>query len=171
MENSKSTSWYMVLIKGIIMVLLAILIFMSPADALLTYAMYIGIGFGITGIVRIVQGFQAKGTLPHWGSIVFEGVMDIILSFILLAHPGLTAAALPFIMGFWGAMFGFMLIIDSFSGTGSMGMKLISGILIVILAFVIMFNPIMMGMTMAVWIAVMLMIAGIYNVIVSFSLK
>lgn len=171
MENSKTTNWYIVLIKGIIMILLAVLIFQSPAGALLTYVIYIGIGFAVAGIVRIVQGFQAKGTVPAWGWIVFEGLMDIVLGFILLAHPGLTAAALPFIMGFWGAMFGFLLIVDSFSGTGSMGMKLISGILIVILAFVIMFNPIMMGMTMAVWIGIMLMIAGIYNVIISFSLK
>jgi uncharacterized membrane protein HdeD (DUF308 family) len=45
------------------MVLLTILIFMSPADALLTYVLYVGIGYSIAGIVRIVQGISSKGIL------------------------------------------------------------------------------------------------------------
>ena len=98
MENVISKNWYMLLIKGIIMILLAILIFMSPGDALLTYVLWIGIGFSLTGVVRIVQGFQAKGVAEGWGSIVFEGVMDIIVGFIMMAHPGMTASILPFIL-------------------------------------------------------------------------
>lgn len=171
MENVNSKNWYMLLIKGIIMILLAILIFTSPESALLTYVIYIGIGFGIAGVVRIIQGFQAKGVLNNWGWIVFEGLMDILLSFVLMAHPALTISILPFLLGFWGAIFGLFLIADAFSGTGGMGMKMISGILIVILGLVIMFNPVMMGMTIAVWIGIMLLVIGINNVITSFSLK
>jgi uncharacterized membrane protein HdeD (DUF308 family) len=153
------------------MVLLTILIFMSPADALLTYVLYVGIGYSIAGIVRIVQGISSKGVLTSWGSIVFEGVMDLILGYILLAHPGMTLTILPFMIGFWGAFYGVFLVIDTFSGTGSMGLKIISGILIFILANVIMFNPVSFGLTLAIWIGVMLLFAGIYNIIVSFSLK
>lgn len=171
MENAISKNWYMLLIKGIIMILLAVLIFMSPGDALLTYVLWIGIGFSIAGVARIVQGFQAKGVTEGWGWIVFEGVMDIILGFIMMAHPALTAAILPFMFGFWGVFYGFFLIIDAFSGTGSMGWKLIGGILTVIIGFSIMFNPVMMGMTLAVWVAIMLLVVGIFNVVASFSLK
>ena len=161
----------MLLIKGIIMILLAILIFMSPADALLTYVLWIGIGFSIAGVVRIVQGFQAKGAIEGWGWIVFEGVMDIIIGFVFMAHPALTASMLPFLLGLWGTFYGFYLIVDAFSGTGSMGWKLIAGILTVIIGFAIMFNPVMMGMTVAIWIGIMLLVVGTYNVIASFSLK
>ena len=161
----------MLLIKGIIMILLAILIFMSPAGALLTWVLYIGIGFSIAGVVRIIQGFQAKGVVEGWGSIVFEGVMDLVIGFILMAHPALTAAVLPFIFGFWATFYGFFLIINAFSGTGSMGWKLIGGILTVLIGFSIMFNPVMMGMTVAIWIGIMLLVVGTYNVIASFSLK
>ena len=171
MEKQVSTNWYMVLIKGIIMVLLALLIFNSPGGAMLTYVLYIGIGFIIAGVVRIVQGFSAKGALDKWGWIVFEGVMDIFLGYILMAHPGLTVSILPIMIGFWAAFYGLFLVVDAFSGTGGMGIKLISGILIFILANMIIFNPVSFGLTMAIWIGVMLMIAGIYNIIVSFSLK
>lgn len=171
MENVISKNWYLLLIKGIIMILLAILVLASPADALLTYVLYIGIGFVITGGVRIVQGFQAKGAAEGWGWIVFEGVMDIIIGFILMAHPGLTASILPFILGFWGTFYGFYLIIDAFSGKGSAGLKIIAGILTVIIGFAIMFNPVAMGLTLAIFIGIMLFIVGLYNVAVSFTLK
>jgi uncharacterized membrane protein HdeD (DUF308 family) len=97
--------------------------------------------------------------------------MDLILGYILLAHPGMTLTILPFMIGFWGAFYGVFLVIDTFSGTGSMGLKIISGILIFILANVIMFDPVSFGLTLAIWIGVMLLFAGIYNIIVSFSLK
>jgi uncharacterized membrane protein HdeD (DUF308 family) len=88
-----------------------------------------------------------------------------------MAHPALTASILPFIIGFWAAIYGIFLIVDAFSSTGSMGTKLISGILILILGTTIIFNPIAAGMTVAVWIGVILLLVGIFNVIISFSLK
>jgi uncharacterized membrane protein HdeD (DUF308 family) len=171
MEKQISKNWYWVLIRGIIMVILAVLIFSSPADALLAYVLYMGIGFIIVGIIRIVEGIGAKGTVDNWGWIVFGGVIDLFLGYILIAHPDVTLSVLPFIIGFWAAFYGLYLIIDAFSGSGSAALKIISGILVFILANVIMFNPIAFGMTLAIWIGVILLFVGIYNVIISFSIK
>ena len=171
MENSISKNWYLLLIKGIIMILLAVLIFMSPGDALLTYVLWIGIGFSITGIVRIVQGFQAKGHVDGWGSISMLGVFDIILGFILIGHPGMTLAVLPFLIGFWGAIYGFSLIVSSFSEKENKGMKLLAGILTAIFALIIMFNPLLMGMTLVIWVGIMILVAGIFNVVIGFKIK
>ncbi len=171
MEKITSKYWYMLLLKGIIMIVLAILIFMSPITAILTYGIWIGLGFLITGIVRLVQGFQAKGVFENWGWTVFEGVMDIILGFVLVANPEILAIIFPFLIGFWGAFYGFYLLVDAFSGKGSAFLKIIAGILIVVIAFHIMFNPIELGIAITIWIGILLLIAGIYNVIASFSLK
>ena len=75
----------MLLLKGVIMILLAILTFMSPGGALLTYAIFIGIGFTLAGIVRIIQGFQAKGIVDNWGWIVLEGSL-VTIYYRLLGH-------------------------------------------------------------------------------------
>jgi uncharacterized membrane protein HdeD (DUF308 family) len=172
MENSISQkNWYMVLIKGIIMILLAILVFASPEAALLTYALWIGFGFAIAGVVLIIQGISARKVLDNWGWTVFEGVIDVFFGYILMANPALTASILPFLVGFWAAFYGLFLIVDSFSGTGKGMMKFLGGILIFILANVVMFNPLMGGLTLAIWFAFILLIVGIYNVVISFSLK
>lgn len=171
MEKTTSKNWYMLLIKGIIMILLAILILANPATALVTYAIWIGLGFIIAGIVRLVEGFQAKGVLDNWGWIALEGAIDIVLGLVLMAHPGITVAIFPFLIGFWAAFYGFFLVIDAFSGDGNTFLKVIAGILIIVLAFTIMFNPVMMGIGLTIWIGFILLIAGIFNVISSFSLK
>lgn len=171
MEKQSYKNWSLVLIKGIVLILLAILVLMSPADALLAWAIYIGIGLILGGIVIIILGFSAKGVIDNWGWRVFEGVIDIFIGFILLANPAVTAAVLPFVIGFWGAFYGMMLFIDAFAGTGSAGMKMISGILLFLLSMIIMFNPVFAGLTLGIWFGIILLMAGIYNVIVSFSLK
>ena len=171
METQISKNWYLLLIKGIIMVLLAILVLNSPEGALLTYVLYIGIGFIIAGIVRIVQGISAKGTLNNWGWIVFEGLMDLFLGYILMAHPDLTITLIPIMIGFWAAFYGLYLLIDAFSGNGNMLLKLIAGILIIIIGNMIIFNPVSFGLTLAIWIGVLLLFAGIFNVIISFKIK
>jgi uncharacterized membrane protein HdeD (DUF308 family) len=37
-----------------------------------------------------MQGISAKGIVNSWGSIVFEGVMDLILGYILMVHPAMS---------------------------------------------------------------------------------
>ncbi len=170
MKTQISKYWYLTLFKGIIMVLLAILFFNSPAESLLAYVLYIGIGFIISGIVIIVQGIAAKD-VQGWGWIVFGGIMDIFLGYILMAHPGLTVSVIPVMIGFWAAFYGIFLIIDSFSGTGGGLLKIIFGILILIMANTIIFNPVAFGLSLVIWLAFILLFSGIYSIINSFRQK
>jgi len=171
MENQIKSNWYMVLIKGIIMILLAFLVFSSPGGALLAYAVYIGIGLLITGFIILYRGISSRKDNTNWGWLVFEGLLDIFLGYVLLANPLVTAAILPFVFGFWAVFYGILLIINSFSEIENKTMKIISGILMVLIGAMIMRNPIFTGMSIAIWIAVLLLIAGIYNVVISFSLN
>ncbi len=170
MKTQISKYWYLTLFKGIIMVLLAILFFNSPAESLLAYVLYIGIGFIISGIVIIVQGIAAKD-VQGWGWIVFGGIMDIFLGYILMAHPGLTVSVIPVMIGFWAAFYGIFLIIDSFSGTGGGLLKIIFGILILIMANTIIFNPVAFGLSLVIWLGIILLFSGIFNIINSFRQK
>ena len=161
----------MVLLKGIIMILLAMLVFSSPGGALLTYSLFIGIGFLVAGIVIIYRGISLRKLNSNWGWTVFEGFLDLFLGYIIVANPLVTATIIPFLIGFWALFYGIFLIIDSFSGNGNMWLKIFSGIFMIIFGNIIMFNPIFAGMTIAIWVGIMLLVAGIYNVFISFSLK
>ncbi len=48
---------------------------------------------------------------------------------------------------------------------------LIAGILTIILGYIVIFNPIVFGLTIAIWIGITLLIVGIYNVFFAFDIK
>jgi len=171
MENQITSNWYMVLIKGILMILLAFLVFSSPGGALLASIMYIGIALLITGFMILYRGMSSRKENTKWGWVVFEGLLDILLGYVLLSNPLVTATILPFVFGFWAVFYGALLFITSFSATENKMMKIISGLLLFFIGAMIMRNPIFAGMSLAIWVAILLLIAGIYNVIISFSLK
>lgn len=171
MENQISKLWYMPLLKGLIMILLAILIFMSPAGTLLAWALYIGIGFLISGVILIYQGFSVRSTEQGWGWKVFEGILDLFLGFILVANPALTAAVVPFVIGFWGVITGIILFVSGFTGKDGKGLRIVFGILIFIFSTIIMFNPVSAAMTIVIWIGILLLLAGIGNLIFAFQAR
>lgn len=171
MEEVKSKNWYMLLLKGLVMVFLSALIFMDPFGALLAYTIYIGIGAIIAGVVILVKSFKVKRGKPGWGWGILEGMMDLFFGFVLLSHPSLTIEILPFVFGFWGVFYGIMLIVSAFSGEGSMMLKLLSGIFVFIMANIMMFNPLFAGMTIAIWVAILFLIVGIYNIFISLIIK
>jgi uncharacterized membrane protein HdeD (DUF308 family) len=171
MEEQATTTWYFPLIKGIIMILLAFLIFSSPAGALIAYAFYIGIGFVFTGMVLIYHGFAGRGNEENWTWRVLEGLLDMFIGFMLMVNPLVTASVLPFLFGLWGAFYGIALFIDAFSHKEDKLLKLISSLLIFWISSLIMFNPVLFGMTIAVWVAIIFLVAGVFNVVLSFSLK
>ena len=171
MESVISKTRTMLLVKGLIMLLLSALIFMNPAEAILTYAVYIGIGAVLSGVLVLFKSISSRSEAKGWGWGALEGLLDLFIGYVLLSNPGLTAEILPFVIGFWAAFYGIMLIIDAFSGNGSLMLKLLAGILILIVANVMIVNPLAAGMSLAVWVAVILLISGIYNIVVYFSTK
>ena len=171
MSNVISKNWYLVLFRGLIMLLLAYLIFQSPAGALVAYAFYIGIAFMISGLFEVFGGISSKSENANWGWTVFGGVIDIVLGYVLLAHPALTAAMIPMLIGFWAMFYGFFLIIDSFASKGNFALKFFSGILLIVAANFLIFNPLAAGLSITLWIGVLLVVAGIYNIILSFQIK
>ena len=171
MEEQPIATWYLPLIKGIIFILIAFLIFSSPAGALIAWAFYIGIGFVFSGMVLIYRGFAGRDVEDNWTWRIFEGLLDMFIGFILMTNPLVTASILPFLFGFWGAFYGIALFIDAFSHKEGKIIKLISSVVIFWISSLIMFNPVLFGISIAVWIGIILLVAGIFNLIAAFGMR
>ena len=171
MEEQAIATWYLPLVKGIILILLAVLILLSPAGSLIAWAFYIGIGFVFSGMVLIYRGFAGRDVEENWTWRVFEGILDMFIGFLLMTNPLISASVLPFLFGFWGAFYGIALFIDAFSHKENKIFKFIVSIAIFWISSLIMFNPLMFGITIAVWIGIILLIAGFFNLIAAITLK
>jgi len=101
------------LLIGILGIIAGIVIMMYPfISTLLVPAMlviFIGIWGLLIGAVHLVQGFGTK----DWGSGLL-GLLAIIFGILILAHPLITVALLPFVFGGFGVVGGVIAIILSF---------------------------------------------------------
>lgn len=175
METKLLRNWWLILIKGIILIILSFVVFNHPVDALVGVALYIGIALLLTGIVLIFTSISARRSMENWGWKLAEGVLDTLFGLMLLANPGVSAVVLPFIVGFWVLFYGIMLFVDSFevkkAGLKGWWLQLITGILTVIIGYTITFNPVAGILTITMFMGIAILLFGIYNVILAFGLK
>jgi uncharacterized membrane protein HdeD (DUF308 family) len=171
MENGMNKNWWLVLIKGLIMIGLAFIVFNHPGDTLLGITLFIGIGVLITGISIIVIAFAGKKDMDNWGWKLAEGMLDVLFGFILIANPEITAVVIPFMIGFWVMFYGVLITVNAFSSKKFSWALMLAGILTIILGYIIIFHPIIFGLTISVWVGITLLFVGISNVFFAFDIK
>ena len=173
--NTITKNWWIALLKGIILIILAILVFRHPADALVGVAMFIGISLLLTGIIQSVVSVSSKELAQGWGWGLAGGLLDIFFAIIFLSNPVLTAAAIPFVVGFWMIFYGVMTFANSFQtkkeGNSNWGLELVGGLLAVFIGFVISGNLLAGTLAITIWMGIGFLLAGIVYVIVALGLK
>jgi uncharacterized membrane protein HdeD (DUF308 family) len=169
--KEKGKKWWLVLIKGIILIAIGLYVFGHPVDALLGVAYFIGIGFLLTGIVVIVLSISTRKESKDWGWKLAEGILDIAFAFILLKHPGITATTLPFILGIWTIVYGIMTFAGSFQakddGYSDWWLSTLGGIAAVILGYFITANFSFGTFTITFWIGLAFVVLGVFNTIIA----
>ena len=171
MEKMANKNWWLVLLKGLLLIVLAFIVFGNPRDTLLGIALFIGIAFLLTGFAIIFIALLGKKDLENWGWKLAEGILDVLFGFFLIANPGITAVVIPFLIGFWAVFYGILLTAGAFSSKEFNWALLFVGILTIILGYIIMFHPIVLGLTISIWIGTTLLIVGIANVAFAFDIK
>ena len=175
MEDTIFRNWWLILIKGIVLILLAFLVFNHPVGALVGIALYLGIGLLLSGAVLIAAAIAARNVLENWRWRLAEGILDVFIGMMLLANPGVTAAVIPFLVGFWISFYGIILFADAFgskkAGIGNWWGELIAGIVTVMIGFAIAFHPAIGLIAITTMIGISLLVVGVYNVIWSFNIR
>ncbi len=83
-EGWKAKLWEILIalayiVAGIVMV-------MNPGTSAVWFTMFIAAFLLVSGIFRIVIGFQIRGEVKGWGWTVFGGVASIVLAFMIFAQ-------------------------------------------------------------------------------------
>jgi uncharacterized membrane protein HdeD (DUF308 family) len=154
--------WWLVLLRGILMVLFGIIALMWPGIALLTLVWLFGAYAVLDGITAIVIGVRARGE-PHWVWTVVQGVVSVLAGVIALVWPGVTAFALLFVVAFWAIVLGIGEIGAAMAsrrrGSSAWGWTLAAGILNVVFGVVLLIWP-ATGILALIWLVGIFMVAG-----------
>ena len=175
MTTTKFKKWWLLLIKGVALIILALLIMFNPEQSIMTISVFMGVGLIITGIVLLMISSELKKAMENWTMRLAEGLMDIVFGFFLLAHPDVSLVIIPILIGFWIIFYGVLILAGSFQFKESMTTRrktvLIVGIITIVLGFIIAFNPNITVVTIGILIGVPVFIIGLANIFFAMNLK
>ena len=166
--------WYLVTIIGVIFILLGIWVFRTPLASYLVLATFFSISFLVSGLAEISFALGNKKELDNWGWFLASGIFSALIGVLLLSNPALSMATLPLYVGF-GVMFrsvagvSFALSLkDHGDEYQSLLWMSIGG---VVLAFLLIWNPAVIGMTLVSLTALTFILIGAGVIWLSLKLK
>ncbi len=175
MTTKRLKNWWLLLIKGLILIILALLIFKHTRESMMAVSVFMGSGLIIMGITLLFISLEMKKVMENWTWRLAEGLMDIVFGFFMLAHPGITADVLPIFIGFWIIFYGVLMLSSSFLLHAGLSIQkkavIIFAIITLVLGFLISFNPAIGHITMGILIGIPVMIIGLANIFFAFTLR
>ena len=174
MESLNAMKWSRY-IYGALFVILGIYSLMNPGVTLLSLTIYIGASFLVSGAGCLYTYSKAKGTPLHTGWLIWEGILNLILGVLFLMNLGAGSIAVVMMLDIWVTAAGIFRIATSFqlrsAGIDKWWIVLLSGILLVVLAFVLAFHPMLAALTVTTLVAWTFIFFGVAAIVEGASLK
>jgi uncharacterized membrane protein HdeD (DUF308 family) len=173
-KSAAKAVWWLVLLRGIFMVIFGLIALVSPSIALLTLVWLFGFYAILDGVAAIMIGIRARGE-PHWVWTIVQGVVSVLAGVIALIWPGLTALALLFVVAFWAIVLGIGEIGGAFASrrrrSTSWGWTLAAGILNVIFGILLLIWP-ASGILTLVWlVGIFTLVGGLALIVLAFRVR
>jgi len=167
--------WYLQLILGVLFIITGIWVLRTPLESYLALSMLFSVTFFVNGIFEIAYSISNRRQLDNWGWVFAGGIVDLLFGVWLMSSPMVSIAVLPFYVGF-------MLMFRSFTAIGlavdlrAFGIKewgwlLALGILGMAFSFILLWNPMLAGLTIVMWTASAFITIGVFRIFLAFKLK
>jgi len=100
-----SSKWWTFLVRGIVALVLAAFALGSPGPTASVLVFVVAAYFIVAGVTAIAAGFSFSG-VGHWWALVFMGLVQCGLGFLMLGEPGVGPLALAYLFATWMIMSG-----------------------------------------------------------------
>ena len=173
-----SSVWWIVLLRGVAVLVLGLLLVFNPGSTLITIMIFLGAYWFVDGIFTIINSLKGGKTMEGWGWGIFSGVLGIIAGLVVFAHPLATAI---FTQVFLIYFLAFMAITNGFSSIVN-GIKLrkeiknewtiiLGGLLTIIFGILLLVKP-LVGSVLLLWLlGIIAIVGGIAIISLSFKVK
>lgn len=94
-------NWWLVALRGISAIMLALLILAWPSRTLLVLLVLFGIYTLIDGLLTLIAAYRTENQARRRWWLVFEGVMGIIAGILTVVLPGVSAQFVLILLAIW----------------------------------------------------------------------
>lgn len=156
-------------LAGLFFVGFGIYFLVRPGVALASVAVILGISAVVYGIFAIISYFS-KEKVPGAGWLLFDGIVSVLFGILMWCTPmvAFVALMLPYLLSFWVLFKGLAVFMRSFDlkaiNVPGWGWSTALGVICVLLAFVLIFNPLLTTVLFGTMVAVALIFFGIASI-------
>ena len=173
MQQMVSNFRTMFVFRGLAAIVFGVLTLVWPNITLAVLVLLFGIFAVISGITAIVAAVRNREE-PHWGLLLFEGILGVLAGVVALVWPGITALAFLFLIATWAILTGILELMAPLAFPMSFGRGLVfalSGIVSIVFGVLIAAQP-AAGLLAVVWmIGVYAIIIGVMHLVVYFEAR
>lgn len=173
--NNALKLWYLPLVAGIILIALGIWTLFTPFSSFLALTVLVSVGLAITGLLEVVYAFSNRKRFPNWGWYFIGGLLNLIVGSCLAFNPGISAFMLSVFIGLWLLFRSVMAIINAFEIKRQKGQQwgwvFTAGVLGVFIAILLLWNPVITGITIGIWMGIGLITVGLLHILISVLLR
>lgn len=168
--------WWLLLAGGVILFLIGVVVFAFPVQSYVGMTVLFGWLMLLTGVVETIVAVRNTHYVTGRGWMLAWGVIEIVLGLILVFNVALSSATLPVVLGFWLLMRGFSAVGLGGDmravGIRGAGWTILCGILLLLCALGILFQPLVFGSTaVVVWVGLSLLLAGASAALLGLQLR
>lgn len=95
-----TSKWWLLLLRGLAAIAVAIIAFVHPGDALVGLVIVLGLYAFIAGIFAIAVAVAGAGG-DHWWALLLEGLLGIVVALMLWSWPIASALAFVYFVAAW----------------------------------------------------------------------
>ncbi len=167
------SKWWLLLVRGIAAIVVAIIAFMQPGAALVSLVLVLGIYAFVAGVLAIAAAFSLIGG-DHWWALLFEGILGIVVSFIIWSWPLASTLAFVYFVASWLIVTGILQIAAGIRFRDAIAnewMYIIAGIVSVAFGIWVFRSPLEGTLATAYLLAWYFLFFGILQIALAFRLR
>lgn len=151
------------LIIGVLMVAVGVFVWINPVETLVAMSLYLGISFIVAGVIYTVKFFNYDYT-PY----LTYGILDVLVGGVLISNTAIVASSMPILLGFWILFNSIIQISNAIEykkiGFDFWGYVLSFGIIGAVFALVVLANPTIGAVTIALIVGVYMVLFGVAEI-------
>lgn len=174
MRHFFAYAWKLLLLRGILAMLFALVAIFLPAIAFSTLILFFGAWLIVNGILTIIGSFQSRKEDRHWWIALLAGLAGLLLGIYTYANPIVTAKTIMVLIGIWSILFGIAEIIYAIRIRKMIegeGWLIAGGIISAIFGLLLLANPILGGITLTLLLGVYALIMGLFFIILGLKVR
>lgn len=167
-------NWWFLTIKGLLTLIFGIVAVTAPISAMLIISRLFGILMLISGVMLVMLSLQSRKKNIDRSWKLTEGFIDLIIGFIIISFPGISAGIFISLISIWISFMGILQISNGYRLRGLYNhywILIFNGILAIAFATFVFTQPLYGLVTLIILIGLQAIVFGGFLIISSFYIR